>query len=83
MYIDIMGGDMEESIGGFVYFYVGMDCENFVYEDMSNREVIMLNCDKLKVDKDLKLKVIGVVGVKIRKYEYLNLFVIGRLLIEE
>lgn len=83
MYIDIMGGDMEESIGGFVYFYVGMDCENFVYEDMSKREVIMMNCDKLKVDKDLKLKVIGVVGVIIRKYEYLNLFVIGRLLIEE
>lgn len=78
-----MGGDMEESIGGFVYFYVWMDCENFVYEDMSNREVIMVNCDKLKVDKDLKLKVIGVVGVIIRKYEYLNLFVIGRLLIEE
>lgn len=60
-----------------------MDCENFVYEDMSKREVIMVNSDKLKVDKDLKLKVIGVVGVIIRKYEYLNLFVIGRLLIEE
>lgn len=60
-----------------------MDCENFVYEDMSKREVIMVNSDKLKVDKDLKLKEIGVVGVIIRKYEYLNLFVIGRLLIEE